>query len=136
MRLRQVQIACILLLLECVRLSRSMGHDSIRHEWNGTLTWVHWLLIVAAVWSAIVGFTTQRRIAKRRGRTSSTSTPFTRWRAGHIARLWTATAVGLYGFCLGVFAGPPLLVNAFFALALLLLLVWTPGRAPDQGAQT
>jgi hypothetical protein len=127
-RLRLIQIACIVALLECFRFSRS-----VRHEWNGKLTLVHWLLIVGAVWSGISGFTLQRRIVngpKRR----STSTPITRWRAGHIARLSTATAVGLYGFCLGVFAGPPLVVNALFALGVLLLLVWTPGTVPDQAA--
>ena len=125
-RLRLVQIACVLLLLECVRLSRS-----VRHEWNGTATIVHWLLIVGGVGSGILGFTLQRRIVNKPEKLSSTSTPFTRWRAGHIARLWTATAVGLYGFCLSMLAGPPLAVNVLFGLALLLLLLWMPGAVPD-----
>jgi hypothetical protein len=127
MRLRLGQIVCVLVLLECIRLSRSL-----RHEWNGTITPVHWLLIVGGVWSGILGFTVQRRIVNKVKKSSSTSTPFTRWRAGHIARLWTATAVGLYGFCLSIFAGPPLAVNALFGLGLLLLLVWMPGQVPGQ----
>ena len=127
-RLRLMQVACVLLLLECIRLSRSMPH-----EWNGTLTVVHWFFIIGAVWTGILGFTVQRKIVKGT-RKSSTSTPFTRWRAGHFARLWTATAVGLYGFCLSRFSGPPLVVNVLFALALLLLLVWMPDAFPDQAA--
>jgi hypothetical protein len=41
--------------------------------------------------------------------------------------------VGLWALLLSVFAGPPLAVNALFALGLLLLLVWTPGDVPDPG---
>jgi len=129
MRLRVIQITGILLLLECIRLSRSM-----RHEWDGTITLAHWFFIVGAGWSGIAGFTLQRRIVNRRGRASSRSTPFTRWRVGHIVRLVMAYSVGLYGFCLSTFAGPPMLVNALFALGLLLLLVWMPGVVPDQTA--
>jgi hypothetical protein len=125
-RLRLVQLAGILLLVECIRLSRSMGH-----EWKGTLTVTHWFLIVAGVWSGILGFTVQRRIVNRR-RPSASSTPFTRWRAGHIVRLVMAYTVGLYGFCLSMFAGPPLVVNSLFGMGLLLLLVWMPGQVPGQ----
>jgi hypothetical protein len=130
-RLRVVRVACIVLVLACVGVSR-LGH----HVWLGTVTTAHWFVIVAAIWSAISGFTLQRRILNRPARPrkpSSTSTPFTRWRAGHIARLWTATAVGMWALLLGEFAGPPWLVNIFFAVGLLLLLVWTPGAVPAQG---
>lgn len=129
MRLRLGQITGILLLLECMRLSRSMGH-----EWNGTLSAAHWFFIVAGVWAGILGFTVQRRIVNRPRRSSSTSTPFTRWRAGNIVRIVMAYTVGLYGFCLSVFGGPPLAVRALFALGLLLLLVWTPAPVPDQSS--
>ena len=126
-RLRLVQIAGILVLLECMRLSRSMGR-----EWNGTLTAAHWFFIVTGVSAGILGFTVQRRIVNRQKKSSSTSTPFNRWRAGNMVRLVMAYTVGLYGFCLSVFGGPPLAVHVLFALGLLLLLVWMPGRVPDQ----
>ncbi len=130
-RLRLVQIAGILLLLECMRLSRSMGR-----EWNGTLTASHWFIIVLGSWAVVSGFTIQRTITKKRPRrTSSTSTPFTRWRAGNIVRLVMAYTVGLYGFCLSVFGGPPLVVRLLFALGILLLLIWTPGPIPEQTKQ-
>jgi hypothetical protein len=131
-RLRILQFACFLCVLACIWVSR-LG----RHEWQGTLTIRHWVVIVGAIWAAISGFTLQRRIVNRQARPrrpASTSTPFTRWRAGHIVRLWTATVVALWALLLHEFAGPPWLENAFFALALLLLLVWTPGAVPSQGS--
>jgi hypothetical protein len=119
------------MVLGCVWVSR-LG----RHEWQGALSLRHWIVIAAAIWTAISGFTLQRRIVKRstNPRRPSNSTPFTRWRAGHIFRLWTAMTVGLSALLLSEFSGPPVIVNAFFVLSLLLLLVWMPGAAPDQTA--
>ena len=129
-RLRIVQIVCILVVLACIWVSL-LG----RHEWQGTFAPRHWVVIVAAIWSAISGFTLQRRIVNRPTRSlrpSHSSTPFKRWRAGNIWRLWTAMIVGCWALLLAEFAGPPWLVNALFALGLLLLLVWMPGAVPDQ----
>src|SRR5450631_3030273 len=86
-RLRIVQFGCILMVLACIWVSR-LGH----REWQGSLAPRHWIVMVAAIWSAISGFTLQRRIVNRpvNSRRPSKSTPFTRWRAGHIFRLWTA----------------------------------------------
>jgi 4-hydroxybenzoate polyprenyltransferase len=127
-KLRVIQLACILLVLGCMWASR-LPYS----EWRGTLTAVDWLFIVAAIWSAISGFTLQRRIVigptRSRGR-SSKSTPFGRWKAGNVVRLWLATNVGLCAYGLRVFAGPPWLVNVFFGVALLLLIAWTPGTSP------
>jgi hypothetical protein len=128
-RLRFFQIACLLMLLVTFGASR-LG----RHEWQGKFTTVHWILIAAAIGSAISGFTLQRRIANRPAQSSeqATSTPFNRWRAGHIWRMWSATMVGGWALLLSEFAGPPLLVNVFFVTGLLLLLAWTPGAVPAQ----
>jgi hypothetical protein len=131
-RLRIVQIGCILVVFACVWVSR-LGD----HEWQGSLAVRHWIVIAAAIWTAISGFTLQRRIVNRPSRPAkpaSRSTTFTRWRAGHIARLLTATSVGYWALLLSEFAGPPWLVNAFFALSLSLLVVWRPGAVPDQAA--
>jgi hypothetical protein len=129
-RLRILQIACILMVLACVGASR-LG----RREWLGRLTAVHYVMIVGAIWSAVSGFTLQRRIANRpteSRRPLAASTPFTRWRAGNIWRIWSATMVAGWALCLSEFAGPPWLINFFFAVGLLLLLVGTPGAAPAQ----
>lgn len=129
-RLRLVQIGCVLMVLASIWVSR-LGH----HEWQGSLALCHWIVMVAALWAAISGFSLQRRIVNRSPssrKASSISTAFTRWRAGHILRLWTAMTVGLSALLLSEFAGPPMMVNAFFGLSLLVLLVWTPGAVPDQ----
>jgi hypothetical protein len=131
-RLRIIQVGCILMVLGCIWVSRS-GH----HEWQGSLAPRHWLVMVAAIWGAISGFTLQRRLVGQpvNSRRPSRSTPFTRWRAGHIVRIWTAMTVGLGALLLSEFSGPPMMVNVLFALSLLLLLIWTPGPIPDQTKQ-
>jgi hypothetical protein len=131
-RLRIIQVGCILMVLGCIWVSRS-GH----HEWQGSLEPRHWLVMVAAIWGAISGFTLQRRLVGQpvNSRRPSRSTPFTRWRAGHIVRIWTAMTVGLGALLLSEFSGPPMMVNVLFALSLLLLLIWTPGPIPDQTKQ-
>jgi hypothetical protein len=129
-RLRFFQIACLLMLLVTFGASRLA-----RHVWAGKFTAVHWILSLAAIGSAVSGFTLQRRIGNRSElprQFSANSTPFTRWRAGHIWRMWSATMVGGWALLLSEFAGPPLLVNVFFVVALLLLLAWTPGAVPAQ----
>src|SRR5580698_9121344 len=118
-RLRFLQIACILMLLLCF-VASCLG----RREWRGKLTPVHYGVIVGAIWSAVSGFTLSRRIANKpteSGMTSPDSTPFNRWRAGHIWRIWSATMVGGWALCLSELAGPPWLVNVFFALGLMVL---------------
>jgi hypothetical protein len=130
-RLRIVQVGCILMVLACLWLSRFR-----HHEWQGSLALRHWIVMALALWTAICGFTLQRRLVNRpvNSRRRPKSTPFTRWRAGHIFRLWTAMSVGLWALLLREYAGPAMMVNALFVLALLLLLLWTPGPVPDQGS--
>lgn len=127
-RLRIFQVVCILMVLACVWVSR-LGH----REWQGSLALRHWIVIAAAIWTAVSGFTLQRRIVNRPAnpRRPSKSTPLTRWRAGHIFRLWTAMNVGLAALLLSEFAGPPMIVNVFFVLSVLLLLLWMPGAVPE-----
>jgi hypothetical protein len=129
-RLRFFQFACLFMLLVTFGASRLA-----RHEWAGQFTAVHWILSLAAIGSAVSGFTLQRRIANRSKPSrdlSMTSTPFTRWRSGHIWRMWSATMVGGWALLLSEFSGPPLLVNVFFVAAGLLLLAWAPGAVPAQ----
>jgi len=130
-RLRIVQVGCILMVLACIWVSR-LGH----REWQGSLAPRHWIVMAAAIWTAISGFTVQRRIVNRpvNSRRPSKSTPFTRWRAGHIFRLWTAMSVGLWALLLSEYAGPPMMVNVLFVLSLFLLLLWTPGPVPDKAS--
>lgn len=126
-RLRLVQIGCIAMVLACMSLTYMR-----RNPVEVPLTTRHWVVIVAAIWSAVSGFTLQRRFVHRRPLRSAKSTPFTRWRAGNIARLWTAMNVGLAAVLLSDWGGQHLVVNALFAIGLVLLLFWSPGIVPDQ----
>jgi hypothetical protein len=128
-QLRLVQAGEILFIVVCFFVKRIGAVET-----HG-LSSVHWLIVVAAVWSAISGFTGQRRINRaetRSEKTSRKSTPLGRWRTGHLIRLATATAVGLWGLLLHYSGGPDWLVNVLLGLAMLLLLIWKPGAAPAQ----
>ena len=125
-RLRVLQLGCLALFLGCMALIYWRHHPA--EVPMGTR---HWVVIVGAVWSATAGFTIQRRIRHGGQRPSSKSTPLTRWRAGHIIRLWTATNLGSCAILLSDWGGPHLVVNALFAIGLVLLLFWSPGAVPD-----
>jgi hypothetical protein len=124
--LRLVQVANILLIAGCFFVKR-MG-TLVTHDIAGR----HWIVIIAAIWSAVSGFTMQRKInnTSTRPQKASRSTPLSRWKAGHLLRLSSAAAVGLWALVLHFFAGPDWIVNALFALSVLLLLIWRPGSAP------
>ena len=126
-KLRFLQVVDTLFLAGCFLVKR-VGTV----ETHGTVATDGWV-VVMAIWSAISGFTLQRRInrtsAEPRNRPRK-STPLGRWRAGHIWRLSSATSVGLWALVLHYFGGSEWLVNALFGLAFLLLLVWRPGDAP------
>lgn len=134
-QLRMMQVACVLVVLGCVLLS-----------WFRTLptrrgfSLIHLVVIVAAIWSAVVGFTLQRKIVNRTTQvrsTSTKSTPLRRWKAGHIVRLLCANSVGLSGLLLDGFGGPSYLVYSLFTLGLFLLVIWVPGAPPpEQDANT
>ena len=128
-QLRLVQCGLIVFIVVCFlvkRIGKLETHDAFSP--------VQWLVIVAAIWSAISGFTVQRRINRIGSRSqtqSRRSTPVSRWRTGHLVRLWTATAMGLWGLLLHYTGGPEWLVNVFLGLAMLLLLIWRPGATPS-----
>jgi hypothetical protein len=128
-QLRLVQCGMIVFIVVCFLVKR-IG----KLETHDALSPVQWLIIVAAIWSAISGFTVQRRINRIGSRSqtqSRRSTPVSRWRTGHLVRLWTATAMGLWGLLLHYTGGPEWFVNVFLGLAMLLLLIWRPGATPS-----
>jgi hypothetical protein len=95
LQLRLVQGGCILLIVLYILLLH-LGVLGSLEPAGREIKLVQLLIIVGAVWSAVVGFTFQRklsRISKPR-RDGSKSTPFTRWKAGHVMRLASATSVG------------------------------------------
>jgi hypothetical protein len=127
-QLRFVQFACILFLATCILLVYvgALGNP----QPSSTIGLTQGILILLSLWSAISGFTVQRRLQHRHHGTSTKSTPFTRWRAGHLFRLWSAMAVGLWGLALYELRGPLWMDDALFGLGIVLLLIWRPGASP------
>lgn len=128
-QLRLAQGICIVLASSCIWLigrTRSASHLEMRA--------IHWAIILVAIYCAAVGFTMQRKLTKgpsqsRQPKTSST--PVTRWRAGHLFRLYTALSVALWGAVLSIYKRPLYLAYSLAALSLFLLVIWRPGVRPD-----
>jgi TRAP-type uncharacterized transport system fused permease subunit len=129
-QLRLVQAVLIAFIVVCFFVKR-IGTTQTRD----TVSPFQWFVIALAAWSAISGFTAQQRINRVRSQSqtrSRKSTPLSRWKVGHLVRLSTAMAVGLWGILLHYSGGAEWLVDVFLGLAMLLLLIWKPGTAPAQ----
>src|SRR5450432_2525974 len=127
--LRFLQLACILLLALCILL---VYFGVLRTgEPRPTISLTQGGVILLALWSGVSGFTVQRRLLSvRTQRASTKSTPFTRWRAGHVFRLWSAVTVAVWGLVLNAIHGPLWIVGLLLAVSLTLLLIWRPGVNP------
>jgi len=133
LQLRFLQGACILFLVFCILLLHFGALGSLESA-GREIKLVQFLMIVGVIWSAIVGFTFQRkmnRTATQPRRPSAKSTPLSRWRAGHIMRLTSGFSVGVWGLAVYYFCGPLWLVDATLGAGLALLLIWKPGNSPD-----
>jgi hypothetical protein len=127
-QLRLVQSACLLVVVACIVLAYWKAHEI--GATSGSVGTGPAIIILLALWSASSGFIWQRRLQRRGQAISSKPTPFTRWRAGHIFRLWSATSVGIWAVLLYDFHGPLWIANVLFGVAILLLLIWRPNAAP------
>jgi hypothetical protein len=127
-QLRFVQGGCVVLVLLCIAVAHLFGNEG-----RSSTTFLKAFIVFLAIWSAVGGFTGQRRILKALTppqEASRKSTPFSRWRAGHLVRLWSASGVAFWGLVLKEFGGPLVMADLLFATGLLLLLFWSPGVAP------
>lgn len=132
LQLRLVQGGCLLFLVVCTLLLHIGALGSLEPA-GRELKLTQLLMIVGAIWSAVVGFTFQRKLARsgaRPRRAGSKSTPFTRWKAGHVMRLASATSVGNWGLALYYFHAPLRVVDTVLAAALVLLVAWKPDTGP------
>jgi hypothetical protein len=133
LQLRLLQGGCLLFLVIWIFLLHFGALGSLEPA-GRELKLTQLLMLVGAIWSAVVGFTFQRkltRIETRSRRSGTKSTPFTRWKAGHVMRLATATSVGTWGMALYYFHGPLWVVDTVLVVALILLAAWKPGTNPN-----
>lgn len=130
LQLRLLQGGCILFLVACILLLHFGVLGSLELA-GREIKLTQLLMIVGAIWSAAAGFTFQRRVARAATRPSARSTPFTRWKVGHVMRLGSATSVGMWRLVLYYFQGPLWVVDTILAVALILLVTWRPGASPN-----
>jgi len=128
-QLRMIQIACIVLLGCFTVLAYVTAHQNSQPATHIGLG--QGIIVVFALWPGVWGFLMQRTLLRRRQPTSSKSTPFTRWRTGHIFRLWSAVTVGIWALLLVEFHGPLWISYVLFGFAMLLLLIWRPDAFPS-----
>ena len=136
LQLRLLQGGCLVFLVVWILLLHFGAVGSLEPA-GRELKLTQLLMLVGAIWSAVVGFTFQRKVtrtATRPRRPGTKSTPFTRWKAGHVMRLATATSVGTWGMALYYFRGPFWVVDTVLAVALILLVAWKPGTSPNASA--
>jgi hypothetical protein len=135
-QLRLLQGGCLLFVVAWILLLHFGALGSLEPA-GRELKLTQLLMLVGAIWSAVGGFTFQRRltrIATRSRRSANKSTPFTRWKAGHIGGLAMSTSVASWGMALYYFRGPLWVIDTDSAAALILLATWKPGSIPNASA--
>jgi hypothetical protein len=131
-QLRLIQAVCVVLAFGCILAVYLTGST----EKRPASTEIHAAIVVLGAWSAVGGFTFQRKLLKKPSQRAAKSSAFTRWRVGHIWRLWSAVSVVVCGVLLWEQGGSRVAANALFAVGVLLLLIWSPGVAPAEDQPT
>lgn len=129
---RVVQVFCILVVLASFRVASKLDQTSPE------ITPLQWVLIGMGVWAIFSGFMLERQIVSnpnRVRRPSARSTPFSRWRAGNLVRVASATSVALWGLVLRENGGLSSVAYTFIVIAGLLLVAWKPSARPDDTVQ-
>jgi|ERR1019366_9164356 hypothetical protein len=112
--------------------------ESTRGRGSSDWTLWHWVMTGLALYAAAVGFFFGRRMIPRSeeaiAKTVSDPKALKQWEAGHLIRLASAEAIAVWGVALRMVLGGTLWQASFFyAVGLLLLLLWTP-RMPTTPA--
>ena len=132
-QLRAVQIFCLVLALSACWLVARSGKPENKSEFG----MIQWVIVLAATYCAVSGFTFQRFLNKERPRSRPSGTgsaPYRRWSIGHLMRLATACSVAMWGAVTPILKGPLWMAYAFCGLGIFLVLVWTPGTPPPNSS--
>lgn len=124
---RLIQVFCVIVVLACFQVALKINKTSPQ------ITPIQWVVIGMGVWATMSGFILERKIVsypKRASRPSTRSTPLSRWRAGNLVRVASATAVALWGLVLRSNGGSASVAYTLIAIGGLLLLTWRPSARP------
>jgi hypothetical protein len=130
-QLRIVQIICLVLAVSACWLTAHSG----RTKNNGEFGPIQWVIVLAAAYCAVSGFTFQRFLNKERpqsGPGGTGSAPYRRWGIGHLIRLASACSVAMWGAVTPILKGPLWMAYGLCGLGMLLVLLWTPGTPPPE----
>jgi hypothetical protein len=132
-QLRIVQIICLVLAVSACWLTARLGKSTNKGEFG----LIQWVIVLAAAYCAVSGFTSQRFLNKERPRSRPSGTgssPYRRWSSGHLMRLATACSVAMWGAVTAILKGPLWMAYAFCGVGILLVLVWNPGTPPPNSS--
>lgn len=108
--------------------------ESTRGRGSSDWTLWHWIMAGLALYSGGVGFFFGGRLIARSeetlAKTASNPKVLKQWEAGHLIRLASAEAIAVWGVAVRMFLGGTLWqASLFYAVGLLLLMLWTPRMA-------
>src|SRR5215467_5981470 len=116
--LRVVQLVCVLFVGFIAALMTYVGANR-RHE---RMTATNVVILLMALYAGVSSFTFPKWLNKRRIRpVQSRSTPYSRWRAGHIVRLNLSTTMAIWAMLLKSTGGPGWMAYGLCGLAIALL---------------
>jgi hypothetical protein len=129
-----IQRVCLVFVSVCVLVAYLTAY---REKSSASMA-IQSAIVALGASSAVGGFTFQRKLLKKRESVQpwGKSDAVGRWQAGHIARLWSAVAVVVWGLVLWELGGSHVAAKVLFALGILLLLIWSPGVAPAEDPPT
>lgn len=112
--------------------------ESTRGRGSSDWTLWHWVLTGLALWAALGGFRIRPRLIRRAeealAKDASNPKALRQWQAGQILGMAFAEAIVLYGVVVRmVLDGALWQASLFYAVGLLLMLLWTP-RMPTTPA--
>ena len=131
-KLRLLQIACILyVLVSFYFLDKYSSHSA-----DSPMNPAQWFVVVGALHCAVVSFPLRSWLvrAPKEPRARAKSTAEKRWIAGNVVHLGYSTSVCVWVFVLQYLGGQTWIIRFLFAVSLLSLLVWTPGKRPMPAA--
>lgn len=132
-KLRIIQIVAVLYVLLLFLVLHAFPEPAEK----AAMTPFKWIIILLACYCAVSARRLQKRFlrAPANPQAAVKSPPLRRWFAGNLIRMACTVAASLYGILLHFAGGPDWLAAGLIGLGLILLLIWNPGKPPEQEQQ-